>query len=144
MAQVKRLFLDANILFTAAYNPKGLAAALIKKASSLRLEIYASEYALEEAHYNLALKFPEALPEFEEIKNQIQVISVYVDLNFNPLNLPFDDLPIFQGALKCRAQYLLTGDKKAFGKWMNKAKQTEGICILTVRDFVDSRHGQGI
>ena len=138
MAQVKRLFLDANVIFTGAHNPQGLTYALLQRTSLLSLKIYTSEYALEEARYNLALKFPNTLNQFEKLKKQLEIIAVSVDEKFNPLKLPPDDLPIFQGALQCRAEYLLTGDKKAFGKWMNKPEQTYGIQILTVRNFVDS------
>ena len=56
-----RLFLDANVLFTAAHNPRGKAALLIDLGKPGHWELYSSAYALEEARRNLARKFPEFL-----------------------------------------------------------------------------------
>ena len=33
---------------------------------------------------------------------------------------------------------ILTGDKKAFGPWMNKPSKTGGLIIQTIRHFFDS------
>ena len=49
-----RLFLDANVLFTAAHNPRGKAALVIDLGREGHWEIYSSAYALEEATRNLA------------------------------------------------------------------------------------------
>ncbi|MBI3541617.1 MAG: hypothetical protein HY073_05725 [Deltaproteobacteria bacterium] len=139
MAQVDRVFLDANILFTAAYNPEGLAASLISHSSHLHIKIMTSRYALDEALYNLQLKNPEAVPRLEKILKKIQVVDVPVNITSNPLDLPADDIPIFQAALETQSSHLLTGDKKAFGVWMNQPHLTSGLIIQTVRQFVDSR-----
>jgi len=138
MVEVRKVFLDANVLFTASYNPNGLAFSLIHRAKALKLEIHTSKYAYEEAFYNLALKAPHSLETLKQLSILFKIHSISVDSNFNPLHLPSDDVPIFQGALECQTKYLLTGDKKAFGKWMNKPKETYGLKILTIRDFVDT------
>ena len=67
MAQVKRVFLDANVLFTAAYNPEGLAAALISRQKKLKIMFQTSSYAVEESLHNLRLKKPEALARLEKL-----------------------------------------------------------------------------
>ncbi len=54
---MKRLFLDANVLFTAAHNPEGKAALLIQLGQLQWLELTTSAYAREEARRNLAKKF---------------------------------------------------------------------------------------
>jgi len=135
--QVKRVFLDANVLFTAAYNPNGLAAALITRQKKFRIAVTISRYAVEEAEYNLSLKSSESLPRFRELLTQIEVLDAPFPEGFNPLSLPADDAPIFQAALAAGATHLLTGDKKAFGSWMNKPSKTHGIVIQTVRQFFD-------
>ncbi len=137
MAQVKRLFLDANILFTAAHNPKGLAFATIQRGAALGIEVFTSDYAYEEAKYNLTLKFPAVVATLDKLRRSLQLMTIQVDENLNPLSLPLDDLPIFQAALACKAQFLISGDKKAFGRWMNLPKKCRGLTILTLRDFVD-------
>lgn len=136
--EVKRVFLDANVLFTAAYNPEGLAAALVMHQGTFRISVTISRYAVEEAEYNLSLKSPESLSRFRELLSQIDVLDVPLPEGFNPLGLPTDDAPIFQAALATGATHLITGDKKAFGSWMNKPSKTSGIVIQTVRQFFDN------
>ena len=48
-----RLFLDANVLFTAAHNPRGKAALVIELGRQGHWDLYSSAYALEEARRNL-------------------------------------------------------------------------------------------
>jgi uncharacterized protein len=55
---VSRLFLDANVLFTAAHNPHGKAAFLIALAAEGYWEVMTSTLAVEEAQRNLARKYP--------------------------------------------------------------------------------------
>ncbi len=56
-----RLFLDANVLFTAAHNPEGKAAFVIELGGKGKWELYSSHYALEEARRNLVKKYPHRL-----------------------------------------------------------------------------------
>lgn len=133
-----RLFFDANQLFTAAYNPGGLAAGVIRNRKKLMCGLVTSAYAVEEARYNLRLKAPEAaLIQLEKTLGFFEIIDVSIREEFNPLNLPLDDVPIFQGALASNATHLITGDKKAFGPWMNRPEKTFNLIIQTMRMFVD-------
>ena len=134
----KKLFFDANQLFTAAWNPEGLAAGVIRRHKKLKLILITSAYTVEEARYNIGLKAPApAQDELEKILRWFDVIDVGVREDFNPLHLPPDDLPVFQGALASKATHLITGDKKAFGSWFNRPEKTFGLVIQTLRMFVD-------
>ena len=53
-----KLFLDANVLFTAAHNPQGKAALTIELGKRRHWGLATSHYASEEARRNLAQKFP--------------------------------------------------------------------------------------
>ncbi len=139
MDQSEIVFLDANVLFTAAYNPLGLAASLIRQRRRLHLEMVTSTYVVNEALHNLQLKNPEKMKNLKEILLHVSVKEVCWEENFNPLHLPLDDAPIFHAALVTKSTHLLTGDLKAFGPWMNKPKMTCGILIQIVRHFVDQR-----
>ena len=57
-----RVFLDANILFTAAYSPDGLSALLIELGAAGRVTLLTSPLAIVEAERNLEAKRPSALP----------------------------------------------------------------------------------
>jgi len=51
-----KLFLDANIIFTAAYTPQGASGFLFSIAEAGAITLCTSLYALDEAKRNLALK----------------------------------------------------------------------------------------
>ena len=70
-----RLFLDANVLFTAAHNPRGKAALVIDLGREGHWEIYSSGYALEEATRNLAWKFPESLEALRALAQVVQFVQ---------------------------------------------------------------------
>lgn len=129
-----RLFVDANVLFTAAYSPKGKAALLLD--SAIRLVI-TSDYAAEEARRNILAKRPTALDGLEKILKQIEIVPS-VQSEACPIALPLKDQPIFLAALMAKATHLLTGDVKDFGPHMNRPDKTAGIVIQTVTEFFNS------
>ena len=131
-----RLFLDANILFTAPHNPTGKAALVIELGSQGYWELFSSLYALEEARRNLQRKFPHSLDGLDTIQNGVRLVEHRAGLGF-PEGLAKKDQPIFQAALVCQATHLLTGDLKDFGPFMNQPENTFGIYIQTVAEFLN-------
>ncbi|MGB5201662.1 MAG: PIN domain-containing protein [Sedimenticolaceae bacterium] len=130
-----KLFLDANVLFTAAHNPRGKAALLFELAAQGYWTLHSSSYAVEEARRNLERKFPESLDQFERISTALSLTEHHPDYRF-PSGLARKDQPIFQAAMACQANYLLTGDLKDFGSFVNAKERTFGVCVLTVADFL--------
>ena len=131
-----RLFLDANVLFTAAHNPTGKASLVIELGGGGHWAVYSSRFAIEEARRNLERKFPQCLDRLRTLVRGVRVAEHGAALD-RPQGLARKDRPIFQAALACRATHLLTGDLKDFGRFMNRPEQTEGICIQTVAEFLD-------
>jgi predicted nucleic acid-binding protein len=132
-----RLFLDANILFTAAHNPQGKARLVIELGTQGYWELFSSPYALEEARRNLERKFSHTLNDLGTLQHSISLVEHHADLVF-PERLAQKDQPIFQAALACRATHLLTGDLRDFGPFMNQPENTFGICIQTVSEFLNN------
>ena len=131
---MKRIFLDANVLFTAAHNPEGKAALLIDPGMKGYWDLYTSVYAVEEAVRNIEIKYPESMTGLVRIIKHINLVRHYSD-HTCPDGLNMKDRPIFQAAVECSATHLLTGDIKGFGRCMNQAEKTFNICIQTVADF---------
>ena len=132
---MKRIFLDANVLFTAAHNPHGKAALVIELAERGRWEVYTSTFALVEAGRNLQSKFPEALPALEAMKTVLELTSHHEGVPQLP-GLSEKDQPIFRAALAGGATHLLTGDIRDFGRFMNRPRKTHGIHIQTTAEFL--------
>ena len=109
-----KVFLDANVLYSAAY----LAGSKLGDLWNLSAtEIVASFYGLEEARRNLASDRPEALVRFEALLRTTRVVPEAED-EVLPGSIELDpkDRPILLAAMSARADYLLTGDRTHFGK----------------------------
>ena len=132
-----KLFLDANVLFTAAHNPNGKAALVIGLSQGQSWSLVTSTYAREEAIRNLARKAPEGLVRMDGISKALELVEHRTDAPF-PANLVDKDRPIFQAALGCGASHLLTGDLKHFGAIMNEPGKTYGMVVQTVAEFLQS------
>jgi predicted nucleic acid-binding protein len=134
---VRRVYLDANVLFTAAHSPSGKAALVIELGKAGHWRLCTSIYAVEEARHNLAIKFPAGVQTLANLVQGIAVIQ-HDPAAECPVKLPEKDRPIFLAAMKCKATHLLTGDLPDFGPLMNQADKTGGITIQTVAAFLAS------
>ncbi len=133
-----RIFLDANMLFTAAHNPNGKAALVIELGRSGLWRLATSPYAAEEARRNIARKFPAGLDRLETLLGDIGLVADAPEIPC-PAGLAEKDGPIFRAARGCRADVLLTGDIRDFGFLMNAPEKTSGLLIQTVAEFLASR-----
>lgn len=130
-----RVFLDANVLFTAAHNRSGKAALVIELGIRGHWGLATSGYAFEEARRNLEIKFPGSLSTLEAFRPAMKIVSSGEGMNC-PVPLPEKDRPILEAAIRCKATHLLTGDRKHFGPFMNRPEVTSGVIILTVAEFL--------
>ena len=130
-----RVFLDANVLFTAAHNPDGKAALVIELGVRGYWQLFTSDYALEEAGRNLKRKFPRSLATLDETRPALRISSHHGAIP-ELTGLAGKDQPIFQAALACEATHLLTGDIRDFGRFMNRPADAHGIRIQTVASFL--------
>ena len=135
-----KLFLDANVLFTAAHNPNGKAALLIELQAIAGWTLATSTYAREEAQRNMQRKAPDALDRLSAMLEVIGVVEHRIDVDY-PTGLVKKDQPIFQAALGCGASHLLTGDLKHFGPLMNRPDETHGVHVQTIAEFLESLSG---
>ena len=114
-----RVFLDANILFSAS-NPKWLTHDFVDLLLR-RAECVTNGYAAEEARRNLARHFPKNLQQLDALLARIRLISAVID--DLGVVLKAKDRPILGGAIAARATHLLTGDRRDFGALFGKTMQ---------------------
>lgn len=132
-----RLFLDANLLFTAAHNPRGKAALVIELGAAGHWDLFSSHYVQEEARRNLQRKFPESTAALTDFQSSLSLSSHRPELP-RLSGLADKDQPVFQAALSCEATHLLTGDLRDFGAFVNRPDMTHGIRIQTTAEFLGS------
>lgn len=136
-----RVFLDANVLFSAALG--GEAFRLIwLLAEQGRLELFTSPLCYMEAAFNLERKRPQAAPRLPLLMRRVQRVAEPEGTDppsDEPLktlfqSLPEKDRPVLQAALYAQAQILLTGDLRHFGSLMNRGDLP--LRVLSPGDFI--------
>jgi predicted nucleic acid-binding protein len=110
-----RIFLDANILFSASKSD-GAVRELLSMLIELRHELWADGYVVEEARRNLALKAPDSIPALETLLKEINLAPVRARLD-SKLPLPEKDKPVLAAAVESRCDVLVTGDRAHFGRF---------------------------
>ena len=128
-----RLFLDANVLFSAAYRGN----AGVQRLWALPYAaLVTSEYAVSEARRNLAA--PEQLDRLDSLLEPIEVGPARtLDPTLrSDIELREKDWPILGGAVAARATHLITGDPRDFGPFMGRV--VLGVLILTPARYLDS------
>jgi predicted nucleic acid-binding protein len=126
-----RIFLDANVLFSAAYRENsGLSE--IWRLSGVRL--LTSSYAIAEAGRNLS-----GADQHERLTRFVEALEIVATLPVAnmPAALPAKDRPILAAAIAGRATHLITGDHKHFGEFFGK--QFAGIRVLPPAAYLRRR-----
>jgi predicted nucleic acid-binding protein len=134
-----RVFLDANVLFTAAYSPEGLSALLIELGATGHVELVTSTLAVVEAQRNLGVKRPDALPAFEQNLAAIEIVREPAPTDvekLTPSTLSAKDRPLLAAAILSRATHFVTGDQTHFGRWMRE-RTALPLKIMTPRQLLD-------
>ena len=133
-----RVFLDANVLFTAAYSPDGISSLLIELGRAGRLALLTSPLAVIEAQRNLELKRPPALAVLERSLAVFEIVREPAPADVErlaPPELSAKDRPILAAAIVGRATHLVTGDQRDFGRWMGRRTPLP-LRVMTPREFL--------
>lgn len=126
-----RVFLDANVLFSAAYRDD---AGVARPWRVERAVLVTSDYALEEARRNL--ETPEQLDRLAELTRELERVPS-VSLAPDPrgaIDLRKKDWPILGAAVACGASHLITGDDGDFGKYFGT--EVMGVLVLTPAQYL--------
>lgn len=130
---MKRLFLDANVIFSAALSAEGRCRGLFRLAIHGDCQLVISPHALTEAERNLVTKYPQALAVYQEMLlpllfpvTEASREKVAWAMGFG---LPLKDAPILAAAVLASVDVLVTGDRRHFGDLYDKT--IEGVMVLT-------------
>ena len=115
-----RVFLDANILFSAAKSD-GAVRALLRLLRERGHELLADAYVVAEARRNLLAKGPQALDALDGLLAQLTMpptgavaaADVFPDQDLSWL--PHKDRPVLAAAIRLRCDALVTCDRTHFG-----------------------------
>jgi predicted nucleic acid-binding protein len=111
-----RVFLDANVLFSAAKSD-GAIRELLSRARAAGHRLCADAYVVAEARRNLELKAFASLEALEKVLSRVELApfqstELPVDV---AARLPEKDHAVLAGAIALRCDALVTGDRTHFG-----------------------------
>lgn len=130
-----RVFLDANVLYSAAY----LRTSSLRRLWALKdVELVTSAYAAAEARRNLAGDRPACLPELSSLLERVRIIDEPPGLALpRRVRLEPKDRPILAAAVLAQATHLLTGDRRHFGHLYGK--RVQGVLVLVPADYLRAK-----
>jgi len=131
----ERVFLDANVLFSAAYGSPGLQR-LWDLAGKGLCQLYSSAYAIEEARLNLDRQ--EHLPRLARLLARLTILPEADPQIPCPVSLSPKHRPILLAAIQAKTAHLVTGDLRHFGAYLGQV--IGGVAICTPRDYLSRRH----
>lgn len=120
-----RVFLDANILFSAADSQSATRQLLDEVLD--RAEAVTSQHTLEEARRNLQIKRPQHLGGLAAIQRRVTTTAAFD--NQIQVELPQEDIPVVAGASGSGCSHLWTSDRRHFGQYYGK--KIGGILVVS-------------
>ncbi len=128
-----RVFLDANVLFSAALGGSVFDAIWVV-AGHGGYRLVTSPYCVIEARENLARKRPEAVKRLKERLSSVKLVAEAEPDPWMTGLVPEKDLPVLAAAVASRASVLLTGDVRHFGALMGR--EDLPLRVLTPAEFI--------
>lgn len=131
-----RVFLDANILFSAA-KTNGAVRELLGLLQNAGHECWIDDYVVFEANRNLTMKGPETLATLDALVascRQAPAQAPATSASRQEIDwLPEKDRPVLAAAIRLRCDALLTGDRTHFG--VGYGKSFAGVLIHSPRSL---------
>ena len=131
-----RIFLDANVLFSAAKSDgpiRQLLTLLEKSGHECRVD----GYVIEEARRNLVAKAPDGVVALETLVSRMRMAGAQrVDAALEAsLPLPAKDRPVLSAAIRQSCAALVTGDRRHLGEFYGKT--IRGVTIHSPRSLAE-------
>lgn len=136
-----RVFLDANVLFSAVLSAKGRSREIVRLSTEGTITALISEQVMEEVKRNLLKKYPELFDRFVFLleRSQIQIVAdpdkETVETLLTCLPYP-PDAAVLAAAQSVGADYLVTGDKVHFLSQSDLGERV-GFSIVSPRQFLE-------
>jgi uncharacterized protein len=132
--ELLRVFFDANVLFSASYQPEHQFLAFWQAPAVACLTSF---YAADETRRNCVSD--QHRQRLESLLEHTHIVSDATEAPLPPeILLPPRERPILAAALQAGADYLITGDKGHLAKWMGRpiSTPTRTLIILRPRPFL--------
>lgn len=131
-----RVFLDANILFSAAKSD-GAVREMLRRLHAAGHECWVDDYVVFEARRNLVFRGPDAMAAFEALLPGLRFgVAQAPRAAMRELDwLAEKDRPVLAAAMRLRCHALVTGDRTHFGAAYGKV--FNGVAIHSPRSLAE-------
>jgi len=132
-----RVFLDANVLFSAAKSD-GAVRHLLMLLETSGHECCVDSYVIEEARRNLVAKAPDCVVALDKLLSRMKKVGAQrSDAALEAsLPLPAKDRPVLAGAIHQNCTALVTGDRTHFGPLYGRT--IHGVTIHSPRSLAEA------
>jgi hypothetical protein len=127
-----RIFLDANVLFSAAYRADSGLLAFWKLRG---VTLCSLRYAIAEAKINLEEEAQRR--RLAQLTPALQIFDARQGGLPSGITLPEKNAPILLAAMEAQATHLVTGDVRHFGTYFGKTVQ--GVLVVTPAEYLKVR-----
>lgn len=134
------IFLDTNVYISGLISSEGASNAILYAAEAGAFQVHITPFVILEAKEVLADRFktPSAFDKFQELIDSMRPITVKVTENevqsvYEHCN-DLSDAPLLAVALKSKARYYITLDKKAFK--IKRFRKPRHLTIVTPGEFM--------
>jgi uncharacterized protein len=136
-----RVFLDANILFSAAKSD-GAVRELLALLRAPGHECCVDGYVIAEARRNLAAKAPAAIAVLDRLLSRMHVADAQpgAAAAAAAMRLPEKDKPVLAAAMRLECAVLVTGDRTHFGALFGQT--VHGVTIHSPRSLAEAVLGR--
>ncbi len=132
-----RVFLDANVIFSAAYRKSGSVRIFFDLADAGACELVSSGYAMDEPRRNIVARHPERIGDLASLLGRMSMCREPAPATLAwaaTHRLPPKDAPILAAAVESRCHLLVTGDRTDFGALFGR--RLRGTVILLPVDAI--------
>ena len=142
-----RAFVDASVLFAAAYSETGASREIIRQAIRGEIQLVSSQLAFEEARRNLQEKAPEVASELENFREVVEFEMVRPTKREVLEAMEYTaakDAPIIAAARRAQVDYLVSLDRQHLVEVPEVAERS-GLMIVLPGDFLkEARRQRGV
>lgn len=133
-----RVFIDASVLFAAAYSATGASREILRQGIRGQIDLVASDLVFEEARRNLETKAPEAASSLETFRRAAPFEMVRPSRSEIEATMEYTavkDAPIVAAAKRAKVDYLVSLDR-AHLVGVSEVVQGSGLAIVLPGDFL--------
>ena len=140
-----KLFLDANVVFSAAHRAEGRAQEIIALAVASKCIVVTSRHALDEARRNLERKSRGFEARLAALLDRVELVveapATIVEWARSE-GLPNQDASVLAAAVHAKADLLVTGDRRDFGRFYDQTlRGVQVVALVRALDILLKRAG---